>query len=990
MALLFALALLPPASALAASGADYSLVRVKLTTNNATSIVMSVTGEYFIKENGAVFKGGSLTLRSNSDGTITVSHSSSGELYVGASVSIMRTDMSASAGSMYFNSRRYLGHFYVKRLSAGYIQVVNEVPMAQYLYGVVAYEMNNLYPLDALRAQAIAAKCYVMCSIASAPDASYHIGDTSSDQVYKGYNSSYTAVIKAIDSTIDYVLTVGGSVLRTFYSASNGGETSLPTYAWPTKNRSNSGYAIALDDYDLVNELSLAEKVTIPIRSAGTISDSMFKLILAKAYSVLGVVPDSIAEISSCELYSPKYSGVARNMTKVSMTVSVACSGTVYTGVDLTFSVSDLYTYGVVTNANLRSYWGELSSDGSKYTIYHVRFGHGVGLSQRGAEERANRGESLNDILAFYYPGAKLAELTIPEVEAPAKPASTSKLSAIGTAATTASVNLRTGASSDMEALGKLAKGTALTVYEISSGWYHVSVDGTSYEGWVAGDYVSYSPLASATPTPTPDASSDASVTVPDVVAYGTLTSSGVNFRQGPSTGYKVVKVLSKGDELSIINSSGGWYYALAGSDFGYVSGSYVSITKTVDTSASQTDAPAPESTVTADTSDYETGVITSSGVNFRTGPDTSYSSIQKLAKNTAVTVISKKGNWYYVYVGSQMGCVHADYVKITGTASSASVSDSSSSSGEGRGTTSGSVNLRSGAATSYSKLQTLSAGVSLTLYELSGGWYRVKTSSGAEGWVSSKYVSVTVAPSASASAGDAESDRATGTGVANSKVNFRESPNTSSKIITTLTSGTKVTLYELSGSWYSAEYNGRRGYLYAKYITLGEEASSAVSGEAGSVSSGVSSGVTSAAGGLTLASGTTSGKLNMRTKPSTSSSGVITTLASGARFSIIGECGEWYYILYDGRTGYVYRAYATLVSSGSADIPTVGETLTLMATATSANVNLRAGRSTASAKIATLQKGDAVTVYLVLDSWCLVNANGTMGYAYKDYIKLG
>ena len=136
-----------PTPNLAAEPASQT-VRVKLSTNNATAIAVSVKGEYFIKECGLLLPSGTLTLRSNFNGTISAVHSTYGELYSGDTISLMRTDMQPSAGYLSFNSRRYLGHLYARALSSGYIQLVNEVPVAHYLYGVVAYEMNNLYPLD--------------------------------------------------------------------------------------------------------------------------------------------------------------------------------------------------------------------------------------------------------------------------------------------------------------------------------------------------------------------------------------------------------------------------------------------------------------------------------------------------------------------------------------------------------------------------------------------------------------------------------------------------------------------------------------------------------------------------------------------------------------------------------------------------------------------------------------------------------------------------
>ena len=388
-------------------------VRVKLSTNNATAIAVSVKGEYFIKECGLLLPSGTLTLRSNFNGTISAVHSTYGELYSGDTISLMRTDMQPSAGYLSFNSRRYLGHLYARALSSGYIQLVNEVPVAHYLYGVVAYEMNNLYPLDALKAQAIAAKSYVLSIIAEKPNASYHIGDTSADQVYKGYNSSYTNVIEAVDSTISEVLTVNGRILTAYYSASNGGETTVPGTAWPGKRISNAGFAVALDHYDTANSLSLKETVTIPINSPGQISQQLYDMLIAKLTQYRGVQAQGLNLIRSVELSDPKGRGEQRSMTTMTIVVDGIFAGEVEQNITLRFNVSELLLYRVCTNSKLRSYWGEYSSDGSTYTIYHVRWGHGVGLSQRGAQQRASQGENYRSILAFYYPGATLANYSI-------------------------------------------------------------------------------------------------------------------------------------------------------------------------------------------------------------------------------------------------------------------------------------------------------------------------------------------------------------------------------------------------------------------------------------------------------------------------------------------------------------------------------------------------------------------------------------------------
>lgn len=54
-------------------------------------------------------------------------------------------------------------------------------------------------------------------------------------------------------------------MLCTYYAASNGGETSLVTYAWSTGKGTNAGYAISLDEYDLKNTMSPIEKLRSPL-----------------------------------------------------------------------------------------------------------------------------------------------------------------------------------------------------------------------------------------------------------------------------------------------------------------------------------------------------------------------------------------------------------------------------------------------------------------------------------------------------------------------------------------------------------------------------------------------------------------------------------------------------------------------------------------------------------------------------------------------------
>ena len=563
-----------PLGSAAQAQTQYDWIKVKLSTEGATFLQIPVSGSYFIQENGKSFSGGTLTISQTGLGQVEVSHSTAGLLFTGASCQIMRENVSASAGYLQIETvhgkRKYLGHFNVKATGSG-LQVVNVVPLAQYLYGVVGYEMSNAFPLEALKAQAVVSKCYVLSGMSTSGE--YFIGDTSSDQVYKGYDSSATNVIKAVDSTLNVVLKSGSSILKTYYAASNGGETNLVSYAW-SSGANNSGYGISADEYDFDNQSSMKETVYFPY-GGGTISSALRTYLINAASVAGGTSVSSIVSINSVQAHTPKYSGVERNLTKarINMTVSVPGGstgtgtgtgvgtgggdtglgtglgtgfgtglsgigfgsglGTGLSGIDsgsgsngstgggstamptinvsnakivsqdadkmtieFDFLLTDLLNCGVVSSSSLRIFWGEKASGG--YNIYHVRYGHGVGLSQRGAQQRAASGQGYKDILKFYYPTATLASFDVSAPQNPEKPAVALEAIAYGEL-TKDKINLRKSASTESTSITKLKKGTELTIYQELSGWYYVKAG--SKIGYVSSDYVNITSRVEPTPT---------------------------------------------------------------------------------------------------------------------------------------------------------------------------------------------------------------------------------------------------------------------------------------------------------------------------------------------------------------------------------------------------------------------------------------------------------------------------------------------------------
>lgn len=860
-ALAFCLALCAVFCALPARTAKadgvYSYVKVKLTTNNATVLTIGTTGSYFIRENGVAFSGGTLTVRSNG-GSLVVSHSAYGDIYTGASCSIMRANMERTAGFLSLNSRKYLGHLHLRATYGGYIQAVNEVPMAHYLYGVVGYEMSELtFGMEALKAQAIAAKCYVINQM---DGGEYHIGDTSADQVYRGYNASYNNVIAAVDSTINQVLVCNGSIIRSYFAASNGGETNLPSYAWVGQGRSDAGFGVALDPADLANAYSKKEVVRIPINTAGSLSAPLHRLILEKAGAALGVGVSGIEAINYVSTETPAFGGVTRNLTTCTMSVVVTDGMGAQYQTSFTFRLSELYARGVVTDGTLRIYWGE--QVGNQYNIYHLRYGHGVGLSQRGAQQRANEGQNYQQILAFYYPQASLSSTDM--IQPPSDPVNalagqtpvtgvspvpvTTPAPVNGAPAAIAygrinypDTNYRSGPSTDYPSFGKLQTGEALLVYGESGNWYAVGVNGV--QAFVYKQYVDLTgtPAASAA-TSAPAVNAAPAAAAPAVLGIGVLKSGGVNFRTGASTSARSLGRFDKGDVVQVLGQEGSWLYVCIENVYGYVSGNYVQVQSTA---AQATPAPVtqPANAVSPDVpaAIAQQGMLTTSNVSFRQGPSTATPSLKKLKKNTAVTVISKQGDWYYIELNGQYGYVYQSYIRITGmaagSAASGSASGGSASGSAGAGVTTGKVNLRTGPGTSYNKITTLEKKAALTILGETNGWYQVSTGK-KTGYVSGKYVKVTAAyspassaatipitsaaPSAGASAANATEQIVTAvSGETTKKVNFREGPSASTKKLALLPQGAALSLYRLENGWFEADYKGTRGYVSAEYVKV-------------------------------------------------------------------------------------------------------------------------------------------------------------------------
>lgn len=353
-------------------------------------------------------------------------------------------------------------------VSDGGLRCILTIHIEDYLKGVVAYEMSDSFPLEALKAQAVAARTYAMGRkwVSAARD--YDVVDTTQDQVYRGLEAEYTNVIAAVEATRGVVGTYNGGFAMCYYTASNGGQTALATDIWGGSG--DYGYLAMVDDpYDLENPSSLVNSISF---QADVSDNATLRGMLEEALAALDLPYEDVEleSVVSIEPVEPKFEG-SYMYTQLRFTLSISAqlngwyaqegddyaplfeNGSAFSEemlasayglslarrgrlalpfvyqdgrvtlpdpVTVDLSVYDQIKDGLSLGLNGGDY--ELVSatqeeDGS-FTISMRRFGHGVGMSQRGAQWMAGEyGMTYTEILNFYYPGMTLEVIEWPEVE---------------------------------------------------------------------------------------------------------------------------------------------------------------------------------------------------------------------------------------------------------------------------------------------------------------------------------------------------------------------------------------------------------------------------------------------------------------------------------------------------------------------------------------------------------------------------------------------
>ena len=359
---------------------------------------------------------------------------------------------------------------------------------------------------------------------------------------------------------------------------------------------------------------------------------------------------------------------------------------------------------------------------------------------------------------------------------------------------TTENLNLRQQANTNGSILAIIPKGETITLLsdKDANGWYQVSyLDKT---GYVYGDYITKISQGSNSSNTTPSTSTP----------IEGQTTENLNLRQQANTSASILTTIPKGTTIQVLadKDSNGWYKVNYSGKIGYVSSSYLTITK----------YSTPEVV-------KQTGYVYNLNgtlLNVRPKPSTSQAAIGTLSEGKTVVIIGETGNWYEIEFNGSTAYVSKDYISL-----SAPTPEVVKQTGYVYNLNGTLLNVRPKPSTSQAAIGTLSEGKTVVIIGETGNWYEIEFN-GSTAYVSKDYVTLT-APQLHP---DANIDFATTprTGVVIdgiSSLNVRQAATTTSSILGTLTAKNEVTVIGREGDFYKIIYHDSSAYVHKDYVGI-------------------------------------------------------------------------------------------------------------------------------------------------------------------------
>lgn len=259
---------------------------------------------------------------------------------------------------------------------------IDVVPFEDYIVGVLAGEMPANFELEALKAQALAARSYVLKKIEQNNDKDYDVVDTVMNQVYlddakmrekwsNNYEKNLNKIKTAVKETSGEYLTYDGKVIEAFFFSTSAGKTE--------------------------NSEEVFQQALPYLRSVDSSWDSE-----------ISPVFNEISQMSLNDFYQ-KLNIPYQGELKIEV-LETTSTGRVK---KIKINDSEFLSSDVRQLLNLKSTYFEMKQSGNYVTISTKGYGHGVGMSQYGAQAMALKGYSYQEIVKHYYQNVEISKMKV-------------------------------------------------------------------------------------------------------------------------------------------------------------------------------------------------------------------------------------------------------------------------------------------------------------------------------------------------------------------------------------------------------------------------------------------------------------------------------------------------------------------------------------------------------------------------------------------------
>lgn len=360
----------------------------------------------------------------------------------GETVTILADDPRLSEGRMVFRSANeggmitvsslnrsqgtpvYPGHMEITKESEGLL-LLNEAELEEYLKRVVPSEMPPTYELEALKAQAICARTYAWRQIQNNSYSRYgaHVDDSTNYQVYNNTNT-FDSTDSAVNETFGQLLAYRDMPIEAFYYSTSCGHGTDGS-VWGA-DAANTPYlrAVAINEkgktMSLTSNEDFAQFIMNTEVDAYESEFPMFRWQVKTTGTILGEKIGGVGRITGLTVTERGPGGIARTLKVVGTEGSKTFSGqsrirSVLGNTSLVYERKDGST--VSGWDTLPSGFIYIENEGTDengvtaFTIYGGGYGHGVGMSQNGAQGMAKAGKSCMEILHFFYEGCDIMDI---------------------------------------------------------------------------------------------------------------------------------------------------------------------------------------------------------------------------------------------------------------------------------------------------------------------------------------------------------------------------------------------------------------------------------------------------------------------------------------------------------------------------------------------------------------------------------------------------